>query len=104
MHIKRKILLTAGAGLLLLASAFGPSYGNRQGSAKQAADSLLDAKDGAGGSAIAVTPETRIVSLNGTISEIMDSLRLQENLVGTDVTSTYPTSYTEKPTRGKKRT
>src|SRR3546814_14040241 len=88
MHIKRKILLTAGAGLLLLASACGPSSGNRQGSAKQAADSLLDAKDGAGGSAIAVTPETRIVSLNGTISEILAALGMEENIVGTDVTST----------------
>src|SRR3546814_842671 len=103
MHIKRKILLTAGAGLLLLASACGPSSGNRQGSAKQAADSLLDAKDGAGGSAIAVTPETRIVSLNGTISEILAALGMEENIVGTDVTSTYPASMQEKPKVGHNR-
>ncbi len=40
----------------------------------------------------------RIVSLNGTISEVLVNLGEEDNIVGVDVTTTYPTSLTEKAT------
>ena len=38
----------------------------------------------------------KIVSLKGTITEVLDDLGEQNNLVGVDVTSTYPASVKEK--------
>lgn len=49
-----------------------------------------------------VTP-SRIVSTNGTLSEIVVELGLEENLVGVDVTSTYPESLKEKTSVGHNR-
>lgn len=43
---------------------------------------------------------SRIVSLNGAITEILVALDLQENLVGVDVSSTYPQEVTELPNIG----
>lgn len=43
---------------------------------------------------------SRIVSLNGAITEILVALDLEENLVGVDVSSTYPESVTELPNIG----
>lgn len=42
----------------------------------------------------------RIVSLNGTISEILSELGLEDKIVGTDVASTYPESLNSKPKVG----
>lgn len=50
----------------------------------------------------AATP-ARIVSLNGTISEIICQLGLQGQLVGVDVTSTYPEALTKLPKVGHNR-
>ncbi|MET4105966.1 helical backbone metal receptor [Hymenobacter sp. UYP22] len=52
-------------------------------------------------SAVAATP--RIVSLNGTISEIICALGRQSQLVGVDVTSTYPEALTKLPKVGHNR-
>lgn len=41
-----------------------------------------------------------IVSLNGTVSEILVALNLENAIVGTDVTSTYPASLQSKPKLG----
>lgn len=41
--------------------------------------------------------QQRIVSLNGTISEMLSALGLEQQIVGVDVTSTYPASLKEKP-------
>ncbi len=38
----------------------------------------------------------KIISLNGAITEVLADLGEQENLIGVDVTSTYPTSIKEK--------
>lgn len=46
---------------------------------------------------------TRIVSLNGTVSEIICQLGLQSQLVGVDVTSTYPEALTKLPKVGHNR-
>lgn len=43
---------------------------------------------------------SRIVSLNGAITEILVALDLEDNLVGVDVSSTYPESVTELPNIG----
>lgn len=43
---------------------------------------------------------SRIVSLNGAITEILIALDLQENLVGVDVSSTYPEEVTKLPNIG----
>src|SRR5699024_166185 len=43
---------------------------------------------------------SRIVSLNGAITEILVALDLEENLVGVDVSSTYPESVTDLPNIG----
>ncbi len=45
----------------------------------------------------------KIVSLNGTLSEIVVSLGLQANLVGVDITSTYPASLNKLPKVGHNR-
>ncbi|NQD69923.1 ABC transporter substrate-binding protein [Sphingobacterium shayense] len=42
----------------------------------------------------------RIVSLNGTVSEIVSALGLQEQIVGTDVASNYPSELEKKPKVG----
>ena len=49
------------------------------------------------------TAPARIVSLNGTISEIICQLGLQSQLVGVDVTSTYPEALTRLPKVGHNR-
>lgn len=64
---------------------------------------------------IAITPLTyasrvpkdepiRIVSLDGTVSEILCDLGLQAHLIGVDVTSTYPESLQKLPKVGHNRT
>ena len=45
----------------------------------------------------------RIVSINGTISEILAELGLLDQIVGTDVASTYPASLKESPKVGHNR-
>lgn len=45
----------------------------------------------------------RIVSLNGTLSEIVADLGLEKNIVGTDITSNYPESLKSKPKIGHNR-
>jgi iron complex transport system substrate-binding protein len=45
----------------------------------------------------------RIVSLNGTISEIVCELGLISNLVGVDITSNYPSELTKLPKAGHNR-
>ncbi|ATP57553.1 hemin ABC transporter substrate-binding protein [Pedobacter ginsengisoli] len=42
----------------------------------------------------------KIVSLNGTISEIVAGLGLEKNIVGTDITSSYPESLKSRPKVG----
>ena len=45
----------------------------------------------------------RIVSLDGTVSEILCGLGLQAYLIGVDVTSTYPASLAKLPKVGHNR-
>jgi iron complex transport system substrate-binding protein len=45
----------------------------------------------------------RIVSLNGTVTEILCELGLQSQIVGTDVTSTYPEAMAKSPKVGHNR-
>ncbi|WP_237028729.1 heme/hemin ABC transporter substrate-binding protein [Pedobacter steynii] len=45
----------------------------------------------------------KIVSLNGTVSEIVAELGLEKNIVGTDITSNYPESLKSKPKIGHNR-
>lgn len=45
----------------------------------------------------------RIVSINGTVSEILVDLGLEEQIVGVDVASTYPERLQEKPKVGHSR-
>ncbi len=47
--------------------------------------------------------DVKIVSVNGTVSEILADLGLEKNLVGVDVTSTYPASLRTKPKVGHNR-
>lgn len=46
----------------------------------------------------------RIVSLNGTLTEILCAFGLENNIVGTDVTSTYPPSISQVAKVGHNRT
>lgn len=46
------------------------------------------------------TDTAKIVSLNGTVSEILVDLGFEENIVGVDVASNYPASLQEKPKVG----
>jgi iron complex transport system substrate-binding protein len=50
------------------------------------------------------TAPLRIVSTNGTLSEILVGLGLEKQIVGVDVTSTYPTSLDKLPKIGHNRT
>lgn len=45
----------------------------------------------------------RIVSINGTVSEVLAELGLLDQIVGTDVASTYPASLRESPKVGHNR-
>ena len=51
----------------------------------------------------AASGQQRIVSLNGAISEILCALGVEQQIVGVDVTSTYPASLQQKPTVGHNR-
>jgi iron complex transport system substrate-binding protein len=46
---------------------------------------------------------SRIVSLNGTLTEILCAIGLEKNIVGVDVTSTFPTSVEKLPRVGHNR-
>src|SRR5690606_13829300 len=48
-------------------------------------------------------PGERIVSLNGAISEVLCAIGLEQQIVGVDVTSTYPASLKAKPQVGHNR-
>lgn len=50
-----------------------------------------------------VSAQQRIVSLNGSISEILGALGLEQQIVGTDITSNYPASLVNKPKVGHNR-
>ncbi|PTS99242.1 hemin ABC transporter substrate-binding protein [Pedobacter sp. HMWF019] len=50
-----------------------------------------------------LSDSTRIVSLNGALSEIIAGIGLEKNIVGTDVTSAYPESLKSKPKVGHNR-
>lgn len=47
--------------------------------------------------------EEKIVSVSGTTTEILCALGLEKNIIGTDVTSTYPASITKLPKVGHNR-
>jgi len=47
-----------------------------------------------------INDSTRIVSINGTISEILAGLGLEDHIVGVDVSSTYPETLLQKPKVG----
>jgi ABC-type hemin transport system, periplasmic component len=49
------------------------------------------------------TASTRIVSLSGTTTEILCALGLEKNIVGVDVTSTYPETVMQLPKVGHNR-
>ena len=48
----------------------------------------------------ALPDSTKIVSLNGALSEVIAAIGLEKNIVGTDVTSSYPESLKAKPKVG----
>ncbi|OJJ18914.1 hemin ABC transporter substrate-binding protein [marine bacterium AO1-C] len=50
-----------------------------------------------------IDKKTRIVSLNGTLTEILCALGYEKNIVGVDVTSTYPASVRKLPKVGHNR-
>lgn len=53
---------------------------------------------------VKLTPESRIVSGDGTISEILCGLGLEKYIVGVDITSSYPASLEKLPKIGHNRT
>ncbi len=50
-----------------------------------------------------ISDSTKIVSTNGTLSEILVALGFEDNIVGVDVASTYPPSLQQKPKIGHNR-
>jgi iron complex transport system substrate-binding protein len=48
----------------------------------------------------ALPDSTKIVSLNGAVSEVLAGLGLEKNIAGTDITSNYPESLKAKPKVG----
>lgn len=51
----------------------------------------------------AISDSTKIVSTNGTLSEILVELGFEDRVVGVDVASTYPSSLKQKPRIGHNR-
>lgn len=51
----------------------------------------------------AAAPSPKIVSVNGTISEILAGIGMESNIIGTDITSNYPESLKSKPKVGHNR-
>jgi len=76
MNIKRLIL---ALGLILTAPTFTVKAANKPAALK-------------------------IISLNGTISEILAGIGQEQNVIGTDITSNYPESMKRKPKVGHNRT
>lgn len=52
---------------------------------------------------VSFADSSRIVSINGTVSEILVDLGLEDQIVGVDVASTYPARLQEKPKVGHSR-
>lgn len=75
-------ILSLFSGLLLLAAVTACQFNQQGDSASHSADSL------------------RIVSINGTVSEIISELGLADQIVGTDLASTFPESMKAKPKVG----
>lgn len=50
-----------------------------------------------------VADSTKIVSLNGAVSEVLAGLGLEKSIVGTDITSNFPLSIKAKPKVGHNR-
>src|SRR5690606_20796447 len=50
-----------------------------------------------------ITDSTKIVSTNGTLSEMLVALGFEDQIVGVDVASTYPASLQQKPKIGHNR-
>ncbi len=65
---------------------------------------LFPACNNTGKKSNATTGSIKIVSLNGTLSEILVNLGLEKNIAGVDMTSTFPESLTKKPKVGHNRT
>ena len=59
--------------------------------------------DGKVEKSLAINEQTKIVSLNGTLTEILCALGYEKNIVGVDVTSTYPASMRKLPKVGHNR-
>lgn len=68
-----------------------------------AAAAFSSCNTGAEKSGTALPDSVKIVSLNGTVSEIVAGLGLEKNIVGTDITSNYPESLKSKPKIGHNR-
>ena len=49
---------------------------------------------------VSFADSTKIVSINGTVSEILVDLGFEDNIIGVDVASTYPASLNAKPKVG----
>ena len=62
-----------------------------------------DKKDGAVEKSLSINEQTKIVSLNGTLTEILCAMGYEKNIVGVDVTSTYPASMRKLPKVGHNR-
>lgn len=52
---------------------------------------------------VKITEESKIISLNGTVTEILFELGVGDKIIGTDVTSTYPESAKKLPKLGHSR-
>jgi iron complex transport system substrate-binding protein len=76
--------------LILAAIFLGLALSGCNNSAKQRADDQI-------------SDTIKIVSLNGTLTEVLSGLGLEQNIVGVDVTSTYPASINSKPKLGHNR-
>jgi len=50
--------------------------------------------------AAALADSTKIVSLNGSVSEVLAAIGLEKNIAGTDITSNYPAAMKAKPKVG----
>jgi len=83
------------AGLLLLSLSFLTACGGGDQQGKDAAKQEVGNQ--------VVSDQTRIVSLNGSVTEILCGLGLEKNIVGTDVTSTFPATIQDKPKVGHNR-
>ena len=95
---------TAAAPEATATTAPAPAATTVAAASPESAPVLPATVTGVNGEEVTVTDVSRIIPLNGEITEVLYALGLGDNIVGVDISATYPPEATEKPSIGYQRT